>query len=238
MILVTSIAIIVYSCLYVKDNGWGNNVPLFNTETWLTMIGSAIYSYEGIGVVIPLLEVTENPKQFPKILFLVMLTVMVVYSGFGTFNLFVYGDKLEGVPVITSLLDQGAVVWVIKIAFSINVIFTYTLMIFPANIIIDHYMYGRMPKSRKRQLLKNLNRVVLAAFTVIVCILLGNKLDKFLSLIGTLASTPVSFTIPCVYHLRLCNPDRTGKIIDWSIIAFSFVILIFCSGFNIYTWND
>lgn len=238
MILVTSIAIIVYSCLYVKDNGWGNNVPLFNTETWLTMIGSAIYSYEGIGVVIPLLEVTENPKQFPKILFLVMLTVMVVYSGFGTFNLFVYGDKLEGVPVITSLLDQGAVVWVIKIAFSINVIFTYTLMIFPANIIIDHYMYGRMPKSRKRQLLKNLNRVVLAAFTVIVCILLGNKLDKFLSLIGTLASTPVSFTIPCVYHLRLCNPDRKGKIIDWSIIAFSFVILIFCSGFNIYTWND
>ena len=61
LILITAIAIIVYSCLYVRDHGWGKNVPLFNTETWLTMIGSAIYSYEGIGVVIPLLEVTANP---------------------------------------------------------------------------------------------------------------------------------------------------------------------------------
>lgn len=92
LILITAIAIIIFSSLHVRDYGWGKNVSLINNETWLTMIGSAIYSYEGIGVVIPILEITEQPEKFPKILLFVLMTVMILYSGFGGFNLFVYGD--------------------------------------------------------------------------------------------------------------------------------------------------
>lgn len=176
--------------------------------------------------------------MFPKILVFVLLTVMILYSGFATFNMFVYGEELKEIAVITSLLNSGGFVYAIKIVFSINVIFTYTLMVFPANLIIDGYMYGRMPKSRKRMWLKNMNRIVIAAFCVILCIALGNKTDKFLSLVGTLASTPVSFTIPCLYHLRLCNPSKWEKVLNWAIIGLSFLILVFCSGFNIWTWND
>lgn len=55
------------------------------------MIGSAVYAYEGIGVVLPLLDVTEKPELFPKILFLVLSTVFFLYTGFGEYCYFVYG---------------------------------------------------------------------------------------------------------------------------------------------------
>ena len=171
LILITAIVIIVYSSLHIKDKGWGENIEMFNTSTWLTMIGSAVYSYEGIGVVIPLLEVTEKPEQFPKILLFVLMTVMILYTGFGEFNYCAYGGQLED-PLITTYLDQGVLVWIIKIFFSINIIFTYTLMIFPANIIIEGYVYRNMEKSFKRQMLKNLTRSIMVAFTVTFCLLL------------------------------------------------------------------
>ena len=113
------------------------------------MIGSAVYSYEGIGVVLPLLEVTEKPELYPKILTYVLLTVLFLYVGFGEFCLFVYGDLIEK-PLITENLPSGVVVWIIKIFFSINLIFTYPLQLHPASIIIESYLYGKMPKSKKR----------------------------------------------------------------------------------------
>ena len=105
MILIVSIAIIVFACLHVKDDGWGDNVSIFNNDTWLTMIGSAIFSYEGIGVVIPILEVTNSPQLFPRILTMVLMTVMFLYSGFGIFNLFAYGDFIKDKPLITQALE-------------------------------------------------------------------------------------------------------------------------------------
>ena len=62
LIFVTAIMIIVFGFIKVKDHGWGTDIKLFNDATWLSIIGSAIYYYEGIGVVLPIFEVTENPK--------------------------------------------------------------------------------------------------------------------------------------------------------------------------------
>jgi len=64
LIFTTAIMIIIFSILHVVDNNGqcGEGIQLINESTWLTIIGSAIYSYEGIGTIIPILEVTENPK--------------------------------------------------------------------------------------------------------------------------------------------------------------------------------
>ncbi len=56
------------------------------------MIGFAVYSYEGVGVVLPIMEITEKPELYPKILMAVMLTVFISYVGFGELTYFVYGD--------------------------------------------------------------------------------------------------------------------------------------------------
>jgi len=109
LILITTIVIIVYASIQLHDHGWGTgNVPL-NSATWLNMIGSAVYSYEGIGVVLPLLEVTEKPQIYNRILLYVLLTVMILYVSFGEYCLFIYGDLLQK-PLITNNLPPGIAV--------------------------------------------------------------------------------------------------------------------------------
>lgn len=172
------------------------------------MVGSAVYSYEGIGVVLPLLEVTQKPELYPKILFYVLLTVMTLYVAFGEYCLFIYGDELV-TPLITNNLPLNWITNLIKVLFSINLVFTYPLQLHPASIIIESYIFKGMGKSPKRQWLKNLSRTLLVAFTVIFCISLGNNLDKFISVLGSLACTPISFTLPCIFHLKLFAGELT-----------------------------
>lgn len=239
LILITAITIVVFATIHYNETGhWGSGIQAVNTNTWLTMIGSAIYAFEGIGVVIPIIEVTENPKQFPKILLAVLITDMVLYTSFGEYCLFVYGDELEGKPLITMILEKGPIVWAIKILFSVNVIVSITLQAFPANQIMESYIYKGMKRSLMKTWLVNLQRAALIGGAIFVCIMLDNSLDKFNSLIGTFAATPVAFTIPCLMHYKLCSPTLFQKVLNILIIIFSMFVLVFCSGFTLWTWNE
>jgi solute carrier family 36 (proton-coupled amino acid transporter) len=56
LIFITAITIIIFATFHIREKKvWGEGVPALNESTWLTMIGSAIYSFEGVGVVLPIL---------------------------------------------------------------------------------------------------------------------------------------------------------------------------------------
>jgi proton-coupled amino acid transporter len=128
----------------------GQGTEAINKALWLDMIGFSVYAYEGIGVILPIMDITEKPEQYPKILMAVLVTVMVSYVGFGWFCYFIYGNQLVD-PLITANLPKGSpFVWIIKIAFCFNLVFTYPLVIYPANMILESYIFGKMPKSKTR----------------------------------------------------------------------------------------
>ena len=62
LIFIAAITILVFATMHIKEKGWnwGVGVNLINESTWLTMIGSSIYSFEGVGVVLPILDVCED----------------------------------------------------------------------------------------------------------------------------------------------------------------------------------
>lgn len=56
LIFITAITIIICATFHISEKKvWGEGVVALNESTWLTMIGSAIYSFEGVGVVLPIL---------------------------------------------------------------------------------------------------------------------------------------------------------------------------------------
>lgn len=91
-----------------------------------------MYAYEGIGIVIPVMEITEDQEKFPKILFLVITVTFLIYVTFGEFCYIIYGSKLV-LPLITSNLPkENVIVAIVKVVFCVNLIFSYPLVIYPA----------------------------------------------------------------------------------------------------------
>jgi proton-coupled amino acid transporter len=62
LVFITAITILVFATIHIKEKewNWGDGVDLINESTWLTMIGSSIYSFEGVGIVLPILDVCED----------------------------------------------------------------------------------------------------------------------------------------------------------------------------------
>lgn len=54
IIVVMILAIIVYAILDVVDGKKPHGYQPINWESWLEMVGFAVYTYEGIGVVLPI----------------------------------------------------------------------------------------------------------------------------------------------------------------------------------------
>lgn len=147
IIFATVVVIFVFCGLFVSKFGWAEQPQLINDSKFMNIIGFAIYAYEGIGVVIPVMEITEDKNKFGTVLIACTTSVFVLYLTFGEVCYFVFGPLLNA-PIITSNLPKGNVVtWILKIALCINVVFTYPLILYPATIICEDYIFRSMKKS-------------------------------------------------------------------------------------------
>ena len=75
---------------------------------------------------------------------------------------------------------------------------------------------------------KNVTRTILVLITVVFTLSLGKKIDKFLSLLGAVACTPIAFTLPAAFHLKAVAESPGQKAADWIVILFSIAAGTFC----------
>ena len=61
MIIITIVVVCTYAGINVKDDGWdAKGAQFINSTLWPDAIGFSVYAFEGIGVVLPIIEVTER----------------------------------------------------------------------------------------------------------------------------------------------------------------------------------
>lgn len=58
-------------------------MPLINTASFTDAIGFSVYSFEGIGIILPVMDITSDPKNYYKIVITVILSVIGIYIVFG-----------------------------------------------------------------------------------------------------------------------------------------------------------
>lgn len=150
-----------------------------NKRTYLSFIGTAIYAYEGIGVVIPIMDETKDKKSFSKLIFIVISLLSFLYIFFALIAYFTFGPKLlTDCPLITNCLPNDSVVISITMfLWIINIFISYPLCVYPANMIIESYLYKNMPESIKKYWLTNLSRTILVALTVFLGVYFTDTLD-------------------------------------------------------------
>ena len=61
MIILTMVVICVYAGIDVGKDGWqGASLQAFNPSLWPDAIGFSVYTFEGIGIILPVMDITEN----------------------------------------------------------------------------------------------------------------------------------------------------------------------------------
>lgn len=196
-----------------------------------------MYAFEGIGLILPVRDVTAYPERYNYVVYAVIWTCLIMFITFGIFTVSAWGDELR-TPLITDNLPKTPLTYIMKVLFCFNLVFSYPLTLYPAHIIIENYLYAGWPKSKKRQLSKNISRTMLVLFTVVFTMWMGEKINKFLSILGSLSCTPIGFTFPALFHLKAVAETPKQKAVDWAIIIFSLVALVYCTTFSLIHWND
>lgn len=90
IIATTIIAVVVEGSINIKDEGSQlKTVPFISSVS--AAIGFSAYIFEGIGLVIPVYEITENKEKYPYIVACVILTCCTTFMFFGTFCAVAWG---------------------------------------------------------------------------------------------------------------------------------------------------
>jgi solute carrier family 36 (proton-coupled amino acid transporter) len=213
---------------------------LFNYQECFIFLGMAVYSFEGIGIIIPVHQQMKQKESFTKILILSLGTVVAVYITFALLNCFAYGQNVNA--LITQEFNQSNYyVQVIELFYMLTFFPTYVLMAYPAIKILEKGLFSKWGKTWKRKWSKNLLRASLVALTVATGVSLGHQFDKVMAIIGSLACVPLAFIFPGLFHYKLISKRTQNKkviFVDWFLVVFGGLCFIFTTVVTILNWEN
>lgn len=190
-----------YDIATLVDNGVSDIVQ-FNSRDWTLFVGTAIFTFEGVGLVIPIQESMKKPADFISILGIVMVLITGIFLSMGALSYAAFGSATRTV-VLLNLPQDNRLVNAVQFLYSLAILLSTPLQLFPAIRIMENELFTRSGKYNpwiKWQ--KNVFRFCLT----IGCALLAwggaGDLDKFVALVGSFACIPLVY----VYPVSRCQP--------------------------------
>ncbi|KAI1180861.1 transmembrane amino acid transporter protein-domain-containing protein [Nemania sp. FL0916] len=224
-----------YDVLTLSTQGLAD-IILFNNKDWTLFIGTAIFTFEGIGLIIPIQESMRNPAKFPKVMFSSMIIMSVIFITMGAVSYAAYGSKTETV-VLLNLPQDNKFVNGVQLLYSLAILLSTPLQIFPAIKITENALFTKSGKYNpyiKWQ--KNMFRF----FMVILCALIAwggsDNLDKFVALVGNFACIPLTFIYPPLLHYKAVARTRFRKISDIVLCIFGFIAMGYATSLTVISW--
>lgn len=206
-ILIGLVYLWYYDIYTIAHQGGVADIVNFNPKDWTLFIGTAIFTFEGIGLIIPIQESMKNQKNFPPVLAGVMVIITVVFISMGALSYAAYGSKTETV-VILNLPQDSKMVNGVQFLYSLAILLSTPLQIFPAIRITENELFTRSGKYNpyiKWQ--KNLFRFFVVMLCAGIAWFGANDLDKFVALVGSFACVPLVYIYPVslfVFTFYLC----------------------------------
>ncbi|KAI0995334.1 Vacuolar amino acid transporter 3 [Podosphaera aphanis] len=212
------------------------DIVQFNSIDWTLFIGTAIFTFEGIGLIIPIQESMKNPKQFPAVLGGVMVIIVFVFLSIGAISYAAYGSKTETV-IILNLPQDKKLVNGVQFLYSMAILLSTPLQIFPAIRITENELFTRSGKHNTYiKWKKNGFRFLVVILCAVVAWLGANDLDKFVSLVGSIACIPLVFIYPPMLHIRSVSGSRFRVWTDISLCCFGLIVMIYTTSLTIKSW--
>uniref|UniRef100_A0A8D1MR83 Amino acid transporter transmembrane domain-containing protein n=1 Tax=Sus scrofa TaxID=9823 RepID=A0A8D1MR83_PIG len=201
------------------------NLPLMASwKTFLLFFGTAIFTFEGVGIVLSLKNQMKHPQQFSFVLYLGMSLVIVLYICLGTLGYMKFGSNTQA--SITLNLPNCWLYQSVKLMYSIGIFFTYALQFHvPAEIIIPIVI---SQVSESWALFADLSvRTALVCLTCVSAILIP-RLDLVISLVGSVSSSALALIIPPLLELITFYPEDMSCVTIAKDIMISMLGLLGC----------
>ncbi|CAO3628777.1 unnamed protein product [Cunninghamella blakesleeana] len=201
---------------------WG-----FNPIHYPVFIGTAVYSFEGIGLIIPIRDAMERPQDFPRVLTFVMVMVAFTLCLVGSLGYLSFGSNVETVALLN--LPPGVLPNTIQLGYAIAVQLSNVLAIFPTIRIVEQALFGNRTGKYSLRIKweKNIIRFVVVIAVGVVAFFGANDLDKFISLIGSICCCPLSLIFPPLFHLKLSSTTGYKRWIDMVLVIFGISVMMF-----------
>nr|XP_004666582.2 proton-coupled amino acid transporter 3 [Jaculus jaculus] len=186
-----------------------SSLPLAGSwKTFFLFLGTAIFTFEGVGMVLPLKNQTKNPQQFSCVLYGGMSLVIVLYVCLGTLGYMKFGSDTQA----SITLNLPSCWWhqSVKLMYSIGIFFTYALQFqVPAEIIVP---LAVSHVSESWALLVDLTvRTALVCLTCFSAILIP-RLDLVLSLVGSVSSSALALIIPPLLEVATFSSEDVSRV--------------------------
>jgi len=202
-------------------------VAMFNEKDFPLFIGTAVFSFEGIGLVIPITDAMKEPRKFPKVLSAVMIFLIFLFGGAGVLAYLTFGDKIQTV-VIVNFDSRSKMVQAVQFLYSMAILLSAPLQLFPAVRIMENGLFAR---SGKQNAFVKWQKNVFRFSTVILCTAISwagaKDLDKFVAFIGSFACVPLCYVYPPMLHYKACARTRKEKAGDIALMIFGLLAAVY-----------
>ncbi|KAF3387693.1 Vacuolar amino acid transporter 3 [Penicillium rolfsii] len=235
-ILLGLLYIYYYDARTLIGNGGISDIKAFNPSTWSMFIGTAIFTYEGIGLIIPIQESMKQPRRFPGVLAGVMVVITLIFLSAGALSYAAYGSATKTV-ILLNLPQDDKFVNVVQLLYSLAILLSTPLQLFPAIRILENELFTRSGKYNPYiKWKKNAFRF----FLVFVCAFVAwggaADLDKFVALVGSFACVPLIYVYPPLLHLRACAQSRRQAFADMTLAVLGVICCIYTTALTLQNW--
>lgn len=195
-ILLGLIYLYYYDIFTLTKNHGISDLVNFNPRDWTLFIGTAIFTFEGVGLIIPIQESMKKPSEFPRVLAGVMIIITVVFISMGALSYAAFGSSTKTV-ILLNLPQDNKFVNAVQFLYSLAILLSTPLQLFPAIRIMENGLFTRSGKFNPYiKWKKNVFRFVLVVMCALIAWGGAGDLDKFVALVGSFACVPLVYVYP------------------------------------------
>ncbi|EMD93242.1 hypothetical protein COCC4DRAFT_70742 [Bipolaris maydis ATCC 48331] len=222
-----------------KMGGFHPSIELFNPRDFTLTIGSAIFTFEGIGLILPIQSSMKEPEHFSKLLYMVMIIITVIFTSVGVLCYGTFGEHVS-VEVITNFPQSSKLVNAVQFLYSMAVLVGTPVQLFPAMRNIELKIFGRASgkQSTMTKWKKNAFRTALVIVCGLISILGASDLDKFVALIGSFACVPLVYIYPAYLHYKGVANRPWEKFGDIAMMIVGLVAMVYTTSITIARWSE
>ncbi|SCV99525.1 LAFE_0A05072g1_1 [Lachancea fermentati] len=231
-----------YSGQYVVQHGIAAETMLaMNKDDWTLFIGTAIFTYEGIGLLIPIQESMKQPEKFSKCLLGVMLGVSVAFISCGLLCYSAFGSSVKTV-ILLNFPEDSILTASVELLYALAIMLSTPLQLFPTIRILETSLFPKNASGKHNprvKWMKNYFRVAIVLANMFIAWIGANDLDKFVSLVGSFACIPLIYIYPPLLHYKAFSHGGASKlhlVLDQLIAWFGVLVLIYTSYQAVRLW--